>query len=412
VYKLGIELWEIPEGYRRQMMSWRCEVSSQKEIEQVKRKYNGKSDIYITTCAYRHLVKDTKIPENVIFEKIFTEFDGIELKKGVSGIKGIVYRLVEHNNEKFKEAIDRLYSIKKYQSYNDMLKVHEFLEKKNQLHIVLMSGRFFHLYPICKDSVYKNQCDTILNYQNYLTNSIKSKYVVENRDNEYWANLSLDKKEYEKELEKVRNGISPFIGIDRAIMGDTARHGRLQWTKNMRSGLYCNPLTHEQIHSGYDSIIEFCNKPQYDGDFFIGKRIVDLRNFDVKVKEAENVKVDKYKLSDVKCDFGRIEDNDFKNFIFSIFPKCLWSVFDLEPEYDIRWQACRLLIEYGYSPNEIIDIFKKFKWIDYDVTKTSYQVNYIHRTASLDKSEVRSCQTLKSLGVCVSGCSGFNDLGD
>jgi len=410
--KRDIELWNIPQDYHRQMMTWRTEVSSKKEIETVKRKYNGKADVFITTCAYKHLIKDTKIPENVIYNMVFTEYDGLELKKGVSGIKGIIYKLVNGNKDDFNVAIDRLHNLKKYQSYNDMLRVHEYSEKKNQLHIVFMSGRFFHLYPICKDFVYKNQGDVILNYQNYVMNSIKSKYVVENRDNEYWANLSLDKKEYEKELEKAKKGNSPFVGIDKAIMGDTARHGRLQNTINMRSGLYCIPLTHGQVHSGYDDIIEIARKPQYDGDFFIGKRIIDLRNFDVKVKEAENVKVDKYKLSDVKCDFGRIEDNDFKNFIFSIFPKCLWSVFDLEPEYDIRWQACRLLIEYGYSPTEIIDMFKKMRWIDFDVIKTTYQVNYIYRTASLDRSEVRSCMTMKSNGYCISGCSGFSDLGD
>jgi len=409
---LLIELWNIPPNYHRQMMTWRTEVSSKKEIETVKRKYNGKADVFITTCAYMHLIKDTKIPENVIYNQVFSEYDGLELKKGVSGIKGIVYRLVEHNNEKFKEAIDRLYSIKKYQSYNDMLRVHEYLEKKNQLHIVIMSGRFFHLYPICKDSIYKNQADTILNYQNFIMNNVKSKYVCEHRDNEFWANLSLDKDGFNKELEKAKNGMSPFIGIDRAIMGDTARHGRLHNTINMRSRLYCIPLTHEQVHSGYENIIEIAKKPQYDGDFFIGKRIVNLKNFDIKVRETENVKIDKYKLSDVKCDFSRIENDDFKNFIFSIFPKCLWSIFDLEPEYDIRWQACRLLIEYGYSPTEIIDIFKKMRWIDFDIIKTTYQVNYIHRTASLDRSEVRSCQTLKTLGHCVLGCNGFNDIGD
>ena len=407
-----LTLWDIPKNYHRQMMTWREEVSCQKDIDYVRKKFNGKSDIYITTCAYKHLIKDTKIPENVIYNMVFTEYDGCELKKSQSGVKGIIYKLVNGDKDKFNIAIDRLYNLKKYQSYNDMLKVHEFLEKKNQLHIVLMSGRFFHLYPICKDSVYKNQGDTILNYQNYIMNSIKSKYVVENRDNEYWANLSLDKKEYEKEFEKVKKGNSAFIGIDRSIMGDTARHGRLQNTINMRSGLYCIPLTYEQVHSGYDDIIEIARKPQYDGDFFIGKRIVDLRNFDVKVRENNNTKVEKYKLSDVKCDFNRIEDSDFKNFIFSIFPKCLWSIFDLEPDYNIRWQACRLLIEYGYSPNEIIDIFKKFMWIDYDIIKTSYQVNYIFKTASSDKSEVRSCMTMKSNGYCISGCNGFNDLGD
>ena len=410
VVELSITMWEIHENYKRQMMTWREEVTNSKDIERMKRKYNGKKDIYITVCEYKNVIEGTKIPNNVRFEKIFTEFDGLELKKSQNGIKGLIYKLVDGNNEKFKEAIDRLYSIKRLQSYNDTIKVHEYLEKKNQLHIVIMSGRFFHLYPICKDSIYKNQADTILNYQNFIMNNVKSKYVCEHRDNEFWANLSLDKEAFNKELEKAKKGNSPFLGIDKAIMGDTARHGRLQNTINMRSGLYCIPLTHEQVHSGYDDIIEIARKPQYDGDFFIGKRIVDLRNFDVKVREAENVKIDKYKLSDVKCDFGRIEDKEFKTFIFSIVPKCLYSIFDAEPEYDIRWQFVRLLVEYGYSPNEMLDICKKCRWIDFDIGKTKYQVNYIQRTAMLDRSKVLSCVTMKSKGLCISGCNGFSDF--
>ena len=53
-----ISLWGIDEGFHRQLFKWRTEVSSNKELNELIRKNNMRTDCYCTIYQYEELVNN------------------------------------------------------------------------------------------------------------------------------------------------------------------------------------------------------------------------------------------------------------------------------------------------------------------------------------------------------------------
>ena len=431
---MNIRMWNIPEGRKRQLLWWRSEVNNREEIDNIIRRFNGKNDIYCTISHYSKVLKDKpKTFIDGIFTSVLNDIDGLPLDKR---FKKLIENKIKKDgyvdSKEYNKIIDNAIILKKYLAYNDMNRLHKYFENRSLLHTVYFTGRFFHIHLInsIKGLKYPNEC--LYNIQSYFDMKVREQYnkgkiideIKKKGYNDYWLDTLINPLIYEDVKLKTIEGKSIYIGSDRQLFGDISRHGRIEFTIHPKSKLYCNPLTHDQIHSSYDEIAKICKSKNIcdNKDFFIGNKTLNPVIFDKmkvvskydgfsngKVKDNEMFTSSEEDLMKLMSEFS---GNTFVTLLKSITPVCFWRVFDSEPEHALRWQLTRYLYEVGYSSKDIKFMFKKFNgiWVDYDEQRTNYQIDTICNTAKSGGSEIRSCRSMKVLGLCISGCNGFDDL--
>ena len=64
-----------------------------------------------------------------------------------------------------------------------------------------------------------------------------------------------------------------------------------------------------------------------------------------------------------------------------------------EPRHDVRVASTGDLIDAGFSTNEIVDMYRKLNWIDWNEELTRYQIEHC-------KPIHYSKKKLKEMGVC------------
>jgi len=421
---MKVEMWEIPNGRKRQLFWFRKEVSSKDEINNLTGRNNGRTDCYCTISHYSKLKEGTlKTFIDPVFTSILSDFDSLRLDKKFKGV--IKQRLNDDfDSKKFNKIIDKTIELKKYMSYNDMLRRHKYYEDRSLMHVVFMTGRFFHIHLINSQKPLQYPQDCLFNVQYYFNSKTNGNSKIEldemsKKGDGYWLDILFDDDLFEKYKQEAIGGTSFNFGDDKQLYGDTSRHGRLENTINPKSGLYCIPLTHEQIHSCYDEISKVAKRKNIGNgkDFFIGNKVLSLSVFDKMRIKSDNDDNNEEIFSSSSDDLIRLvsgySNNAFVNFFKSITPPCMWRIFDAEPEHALRWQVVRFLSEVGvYKTNQIKLMFRKFKgiWDDYDEEITNKQIDGICEKALKKESEVRSCRSMKLLGLCVSGCKGMDDL--
>ena len=69
------------------------------------------------------------------------------------------------------------------------------------------------------------------------------------------------------------------------------------------------------------------------------------------------------------------------------------------PEHEVRLNAAVLLFNVGFTPEEVIDIFSRVRWVDWNRSKTEYYVRHAWKHGYSDMN----CETAKRLGLCTRG---------
>lgn len=67
------------------------------------------------------------------------------------------------------------------------------------------------------------------------------------------------------------------------------------------------------------------------------------------------------------------------------------------PEHMVRQNSAVLLFNAGMTPEEVVDLFSRIGWVDWNRSKTEYFVNYAWRRRYSDMS----CESIQRQGLCV-----------
>lgn len=297
---------------------------SKEKFLNIVNKYNGLKNIYRTVYNFRKLTVDKKIDYNsVLIDKMFFDFDG-------------------------KNA------------FEETLKIHDFLSKKDILHTVRFSGKGFHVY------IFLRLVENLQNPKAVLTNMFN--YV-------------------EKKL-------NFNINYDFHVKGDISRLSRVLNTMNLKSKLFCISLKEEDLEN-LDRIRELAKKPRNE-EYFFGKKLLEFPSYVYNVNE--DYTMNQYFNNNsliIKYD-SSIEE---KNEIFSFLPPCLKQL--LQENRDLRWHERFWLIvflkEYGFSLDETINVLKnvlsekKF----FHCVKEEKQPFYLYR-----REDNFPCKTIKKCARC------------
>jgi len=242
--------------------------------------------------------------------------------------------------------------------YEDVRRVAEYLNNKDYLFFIRFSGRGFHIFIMTKPE-------------------------------ESLQQPKLAIKKFVKDLHQRTQSTS-----DPAVIGDLRRLSRIIGTKNLKTGLYCIPITYEQLFElSYNDICKLAKKNNNNCDYIHGKTRLSLQPFD----ETKQI------ISPLKAEtIGKI---DFST-EFPPCVKCLLSTPDLG--YHERRELICYLRDDGYSEEEVEHILEQSLSSNkfYHCIEEEGQLEYLF---SRDDILFSSCPTQKANGICCSNeCKGQN----
>lgn len=177
---------------------------------------------------------------------------------------------------------------------------------------------------------------------------------------------------------------------DHAVIGDLRRVSRMIGSMNLKTHLYCIPISYSELmHYSYEKICEIakeCNENMED-IFYYGERFLDISDFDVNNEyESQPLNID--------TNINKIKG-------WEVPPPCINKMMsDPELGYWERGQLILYLRDWGFSFDEIMSILKaslsEQKY--YHCTIEENQVAYLY----YDREDLlfASCQTLNDNGFC------------
>lgn len=244
--------------------------------------------------------------------------------------------------------------------FNDVRTVAKFLYDSGYTFCIRFSGRGFHIFIALQENHHNN------------SSSIKK-----------WV----------KYMHTKTNTHS-----DRAVIGDLRRVSRMLGTMNLKTHLYCIPITYEQLMElSYDDICNMArvyqSDEQYNGlfsDYYhYGKSNVDLSKFDIKEPKTIKTNININNVSVQKS-----------------FPPCIEKMLSTpDLGYYERGQLLIFLRDQGYSYYEILAILKSVlsekKY--YHTTEEENQPAYLYFYR--EDLLFGNCNTQKQNGICP--CEGY-----
>ena len=211
-------------------------------------------------------------------------------------------------------VIDKLFfdfDDKSCEAWKECNKFHQELLKKNIKHIMIMSGRGYHLYIFTHPYSPKNVKSTIYNAQMNFVNSLN-------------------------------------LLVDKQVIGNPAQLARVPNTYNVRGKRFCIPLTKEQFEKGDDFIKQSAVKQNFVKNTVIGKHLLNLEPFDYS---SSNEQIE-YIVDDNEESSGNL---DYEKDL----PDCIKRILSKK---DIGWKGRYLIILYfkemGHTREEVFQILK------------------------------------------------------
>lgn len=213
--------------------------------------------------------------------------------------------------------IDKLFfdfDDKSCDSWKECNCLHIGLLKENIKHVIVMSGRGYHLYIFTKIYQHKNP-----------------KSVIYNAQMDFIKKLNLT--------------------VDRQVIGNPAQLARVPNTYNMKGQRFCIPLTKEQFKQGDIFCKALANKQNFVGKISMGERLLDLTPYDC---DKPNYEIDIFApMEDITEDLEHLD-------YFANCPNCIKNIL---AKNNPGWKERYLIIVYfrdlGYSKQEIFSILKQ-----------------------------------------------------
>jgi len=284
------------------------------------------------------------------------------------------------DNGKFsKPHIDKIaLDLDSFKSFENIKASHYKLMKMNRKHLMIFSTGGFWLYEFTKN--YDN-----LKYPNSaLLNAIES--VLKE------LNLTM--------------GNEKVCDTDHHCV-DIARVARFPNSFDKKRGIYCIPITEEDLEKGFDWIKEKAKKPCYEFIYY-GEELIDMIPFDSERKKVYNVEMPEWDVDD--STFKNISDN-----IISDFPPCMKRILleDNIDTYDNRYLFALYCHEIGL-PAAICNKIAK-KYFSRTERTDGLGTNYDHfvKFKVLEYAYGRddffpTCDSLFRKGLCKGKCPKYN----
>lgn len=288
-----------------------------------------------------------------------------------NGLKTIYYSLYNCNEEGSYEncLIDKLwFDMDNDNSLKCILNFHKKL--KNLKHLLIFSGRGFHVYIFTKGYEFiKNKKDCLYNAQLNMLKFI---------------------------------GLKEKIDIDERPLGDIARIVRVPNTQHIETKKFCITLTEEDLEKGLDWIKEKAKKPCYEFTYY-GNELFDISKFDIeRTEKIEMIKIPE----NVKIEIDR-------NSLLKNIPVCISNMMIKDyVDWDSRYHIISYFRDRGYiiqETNEILIKYLKGKikhgHDNYEhCILTEKQLQYLYKRPEL----FFSCDRIKKDGHCIEGCKMKN----
>lgn len=253
-------------------------------------------------------------------------------------------------------------------------KFHFWLKERNLRHLILFSGKGFHLYVFTKNyKGIKNKRDALYNAQHHIAKEV---------------GLTI--------------GDSKTADLDEHIIGDVARIATLVGTWNNKRKRFCICLTESMLLLGYDAIKELAKK-QSLGFKFYGTELFDIGMFDTN--RASHIEAF-HSNPGIKI---KIDKDEFLKKI----PPCIANMLCMEHlGFKKRGYVICYLRDTGYLLEETIQILEKYlsraeyihcctRCIAPGHTCTGeMQPQYFYKSYVRDKISFPGCRKLKMLGEC------------
>lgn len=192
--------------------------------------------------------------------------------------------------------------------------------------------------------------------------------------------------------------------FDPHVTGDIKRLCRIPNTQRLGNG-WCVPITREELFNINDSL-EFkklCSSPRFL-DFEAVER-PSIFNF-IKDDETEDKSIQDIQIAPPKEIF----------FLKHILRPCVYkNVLIPNPKHDFRVSSVVEMFNHGLTNSQIFAIFERLQWIDFDHSKTHYQIDYIEQQRINGKFTIPygkkrlGCNNKNSCIECIFNWSGIND---
>jgi len=266
------------------------------------------------------MISELKMIYNLYPRRFFTTFSWtvnsfdeflLSMKKNIGNTRcsSSVYN---YNGAEDTVTLDRIaFDIDTSNSYEDMVKLHNYLLDKDIKHFINFSGANYHVYAKVNG------------------NPRFKKDVIRNISNEY--------------CEKVG------IVNDQSMIGNLAHNLSIPWTFNFKRMRYVRPLTQKEINLGHDKIIELALKQSGEVEVF-GKEVIDSTPFDY----ASRTYLDLDGIEETKLD--NIPEQMQKD-----FPEKLRKMLSLDdPSHSERLEVIGMLCDFGLGRKMIIQVLREW----------------------------------------------------
>ena len=287
--------------------------------------YNGKKKAVYTSVYTCDITDDKADYNNITIDKIFFDFDDKSCK-----------------------------------AWEECNSLHQLLLKDDIKHLIIMSGRGYHLYVLTHPYKAKNPKSCIYNSQHHFINQ---------------QNLT----------------------VDAQVIGNAAQLARVPNTYNLKGKRFCIPLTQEQFEKGDVFIKQLAEKQNFVKNTIIGNDLFYIKEFDYQNKEFDN----QYYI------FEEGESSDFSNYEINA-PHCIRKILSKK---DVGWKGRYLVILYfremGYTKQEVFEILSKHlsKRKLTHCVQEERQLQYL-----FDRHDLLfpSCDRIMSDGFCKKKCEKYN----
>ena len=214
--------------------------------------------------------------------------------------------------------------------------------------IPIFSGlKGFHLYVLLKPKRYNNP--------SYLLTSVTLDLVSNGTKDEF--------------------GISKVLEcIDEKFIGATNSLCRIPNTERPGMNTFCIPLPQNFLELTLKQIIQLSKTKRYPKYDFNGYKFCYLTDLtDIKDKVIEQREVEE----EIKSENFFPKYGDVRKYLKPLLSPCLYNeILKQEPTHEIRVATTVKLLKI-MQPKQIVAIFSRLGWVDYEERRTSYQVRKI-----------------------------------
>ena len=271
---------------------------------------------------------------------------------------------------------------------DDTKKVYKWLMDKDYSVIPVVSGKKgYHLYAITKPKIYGVQAKLLLTKATY--SIIKSVFGSFRQE----VHIKPDG----KQVRVLRNS-ERIIGPDPTCIGDVRRITRVPNTLRPPENLnYCTYLPPDDFLKMTEAdVIDHMKEKHsytYKIDYSFAPLLTDFE-FDL------DKKIEAKQWESIGCS-STIATSNPNLFLEQIIRPCLYRhIISIHPSHDVRVATTIDLLNFGYSPEEILDLYSTLGWEDFEEGLCLSQIK------SCKKYEPYSCSKLRKYGIPEVCCVG------